>query len=230
MSNEDNEQLRRLLKSEEETRGDIKPIPASTGKDGTTPRFIRPALDKDNMPLPNRVDEIDVDGTRVTNAAYKQTTDQQKPAQQLPNLNQRPAFQNPVNQKNRTYQPPAYTPPPPQTSFWNKFQSIFQGNKGCLLRGLIIAVFAMVVFGLCVGSYFIYQYYAIASTLPEVGDLRNRASQFETTHPDRNGQPLYGSWIHYRTTHLHPDQEYFKFSCVPSQQKTRIYSHPGFDP
>src|SRR3990172_4442933 len=124
MSNEDNERLNRLLKSEEETRGDIKPIPASTGKDGTTPRFIRPALDKDNMPLPHRVDEIDVDGTRVTNAAYKQTTDQQKPAQQLPNLNQRSVFQNPVNQQHRTYQLPAYTPPAHQPSFWNKFQAV----------------------------------------------------------------------------------------------------------
>lgn len=234
MSNEDNERLRRLLKSEEETRSDIKPISESTGKDGTTPRFTRPALDKDNMPLPNRVDEIDVDGTRVTNAAYKQTTDQQKPAQQLPNLNQRPAFQNPVNQQHRTYQPPAYTPPPPQTSFWNKFQSVFRGNKGCLLRGLIISVFAMVVFGLCVGSYFIYQYYAIASTLPEVGDLRNRASQFETTRIlDRNGQPLYeildpttGRRTYIPIKDISPN---LVAATIATEDKD-FYGHPGFDP
>ena len=57
--NEDNDRIRRLLKSEEETRADLTPAsqtppkPDSVPKtDGTTPVFTRPALDKDNMPLP----------------------------------------------------------------------------------------------------------------------------------------------------------------------------------
>ena len=73
------ERLRRLLDSEEETRADLPantdpqkngslqtPIPPS----GSTPPLNLPALDRDNMPLPRRVDQIDVDGTRVTPAAY----------------------------------------------------------------------------------------------------------------------------------------------------------------
>lgn len=228
MSNENNDRLRRLLKSEEETRGDIKPKPASAGADGTTPRFTRPDLDKDNMPLPHRVDEIDVEGTRVSNAAYKRTTNQQKPAQQ------RPVYQQPVSQQRAAYQQSAYTAPPHQQSFWNHLQSIFRGNKGCLLRGLILSVFAMVVFGLCVGSYFIYQYYVIASTLPEVGDLRERASQFETTRIlDRNGQPLYeildptaGRRTYIPIENISPN---LVAATIATEDKD-FYSHPGFDP
>ncbi|MDP1713116.1 MAG: PBP1A family penicillin-binding protein [Anaerolineales bacterium] len=234
MSNEDNDRLRRLLKSEEETRGDIKPTPPPTGTEGETPRFTRPALDKDNMPLPNRVDEIDVEGTRVTNAAYKQTTNQPKPAQPKPSPNQRPTYQRPVNQQRPAYQPPAYVPSPYQQSFWNKFQSVFRGNKGCLLRGLIVSAFAMVVFGLCVGSYFIYQYYAIASTLPEVGDLRERASQFETTRIlDRNGQPLYeildptaGRRTYIPIENISP----ILVAATIATEDKDFFSHPGFDP
>jgi len=49
-----------------------------------------------------------------------------------------------------------------------------------------------VFLGLAGGSYFVYKYYQVASDLPDVGDLRNRASQFETTRIlDRNGQTLY---------------------------------------
>lgn len=236
MSNEDNDRLHRLLKSEEETRGDIKPAPPPTramptqGKPdskqtgNTTPRFTRPALDKDNMPLPRRVDEIDVEGTHVTNAAYRQASNQQKPSP-----NQRPTYQQPVNQ-----QRPAYQPPARQQSFWDKFPSIFRGKKGCLLRGLIISAFAMVMFGLCAGSYFVYQYYLIASALPPVGDLRDRASQFETTRIlDRNGQPLYeildptaGRRTYIPLKDISPN---LVAATIATEDK-EFYSHPGFDP
>ncbi len=234
MSNEDNDRIRRLLESEEETRGEVKPKPATPPTEGEAPRFVHPALDKDNMPLPNRVDEIDVEGTRVTNAAYKQTTNQQKSARQRPSPNQRPVYQQPVSQQRTTYQQPAYTASPQPQSFWSKFQSFFRDNKGCLLRGLIVSAFAMVMFGLCVGSYFIYQYYAIANTLPEVGDLRDRASQFETTRIlDRNGQLLYeildptaGRRTYIPIGNISPN---LVAATIATEDKD-FYSHPGFDP
>ncbi len=102
MSNEDNDRLRRLLRSEEETRADLTPAPQSKPTtdpapktDGTTPVFTRPALDKDNMPLPRRVDEIDLEGTRVTPAAYQPVKYQQPAAN--------PRYES---------QQPAYAPPP----------------------------------------------------------------------------------------------------------------------
>ncbi|RJP49558.1 MAG: PBP1A family penicillin-binding protein [Anaerolineaceae bacterium] len=234
MSNEDNDRIRRLLESEEETRGEVKPKPVTPPTEDEAPRFVRPALDKDNMPLPNRVDEIDVEGTRVTNAAYKQTTNQQKSARQRLSPNQRPIYQQPVSRQRTAYQQAASTAPPQPQSFWSKFQSFFRDNKGCLLRGLIVSAFAMVVFGLCVGSYFIYQYYAIANTLPEVGDLRDRASQFETTRIlDRNGQLLYeildptaGRRTYIPIEDISPN---LVAATIATEDKD-FYNHPGFDP
>ena len=143
MSNEDNDRLRRLKKSEEETQGEYKPAPLDpTSK--TTDKYYRPALDKDNMPLPRRVDEIDVEGTRVTRAAYEPTS------RQVPWTSETVQFENMFSR---------FKIPPIN----------WRSNTGCFLRGLIVMVFAIVVFGLCAGSYFVYQYYSIASTLPDVG-------------------------------------------------------------
>ncbi len=228
MSNEDNDRLRRLLKSEEETRADLTPAPQTPPKpdsapktDGTTPVFTRPALDKDNMPLPRRVDEIDLEGTRVTPAAYQ-------PAR----------YQQPSANPRYTNQQPEYTPPPPvQTTFMDRFSSIgstLQGNMGCFLRGLIISAFVFVFTGLCLGSIFVYQYYSIASTLPDSGDLRNRASQFETTRIlDRNGQVLYelldptaGRRNYIPLANISPNL----IAATIATEDKDFYSNPGFDP
>lgn len=225
MSSEDNERLRRLLRSEEETRADIepapptppKPDPNSTGD--TTPRFTRPALDKDNMPLPRRVDETDVDGTRVTPAAYRVGS-------------QRPVYQPPPAYQQSAYQYPAYAPR--QATFLERLKSVFQGRKGCLLRALIVSVFAFIILILCAGSFAVYQYFAIASTLPPVGDLRQHASQFETTRIlDRNGQPLYeildptaGRRTYIPLKDISPNL----IAATIATEDKEFYNHPGFDP
>src|SRR5436190_15665109 len=87
---EENQQyIRRLLDSEAETRAEpaIEPKPEESASQEGTTRASPPrrtpipnieternqppiALDKDNMPLPRRVDEVDMDGTRVTPVAY----------------------------------------------------------------------------------------------------------------------------------------------------------------
>src|SRR5574342_445312 len=90
------DRLRRLLASEEETMPELPAADEESGgspsdetiasifsaleeeeeqpplPQGHTPAFDTPvpALDKDNMPLPRRVDEIDVGATRVSPAAY----------------------------------------------------------------------------------------------------------------------------------------------------------------
>ncbi len=236
MSNEDNDKLRRLLKSEQETRGDVNPAPRtppapdSNQTGNTTPRFTRPAIDKDNMPLPRRVEETDLEGTRVSNAAYRQTASQQ------PHANpQRPVYQRPPANPQRTFhQPPAHAQPADEQSLWDKFQALLRGNKSCLVRSFIASAFLFVILVLCVGSYMVYQYSVIASALPSVGDLRDRASQFETTRIlDRNGQPLYeildptaGRRTYIPLSEISPNL----IAATIATEDKEFYSHPGFDP
>jgi 1A family penicillin-binding protein len=205
MNNDDTDR-HRSIKSEEETQGEYTP-PPDLFDDDATPTLYHPAIDKDNMPLPRRVDEVDFDGTRVTRAAYEPTS------------RQRPAA--PAN----PYQPVS------QPARKRKFN--WQSNMGCFLRGLIMAVFAFVGIGLCGSSYFVYKYYQIARTLPDVSDLKNRASQFETTRIlDRNGQPLYeildpnaGRRTYIPLKDISPN---LVAATIATEDKN-FYSHPGFD-
>src|SRR5512147_2590500 len=77
--------IQRLLDSEAETRAepaitpnDEAPKPQGTTKSSTPRRTPTPpphiALDKDNLPLPRRVDEVDMGSTRVSPAAYDQVS------------------------------------------------------------------------------------------------------------------------------------------------------------
>src|SRR5581483_11909142 len=199
--NEDTpKRFRRLINSEEETQAE----PPSQPLPPMEPIPSRPALDKDNMPLPRCVDEIDTGGTRVTPAAYEVKT------------NRRYASQVPV--------PPRSGVP----SF--EFHSI---NWGCLLRGLIVLVFILVAVGLCLGSLAVYEYYSIASSLPSISHLQTRASQFETTRIlDRNGDLLYeildpnaGRRTYVTLDKISPE---LVAATIATEDKD-YYSHPGYD-
>ncbi|MCQ3938356.1 MAG: penicillin-binding protein [Chloroflexi bacterium] len=236
MSKEDNDRLRRMLRSEEETRKDLEPAPpsdettASAKKTGnTTPILNLPDLDETNMPLPRRVDEVDLEGTRVTSAAYRQTS--QRPANQAGTNQQRPLYRRGTQQQQRV----SYANQPGGVGAWfSSLASRLRGNKGCLIRGVIFSIFAMVILGLCAGSILVYQYYAIASTLPDVSDLKNRTSQFQTTRIlDRNGQPLFelldptaGRRTYIPLEDISP---YLIAATIATEDKD-FYNNPGFDP
>ena len=213
MSNEDNDRLHRILKSEEETQGVYNPVPVDPSSQ-ITDKYYRPALDKDNMPLPRRVDEVDMEGTQVTRAAYITTQSQQPQPKPVATTSTPPS------------QPRAQIP--------SKFNINWRGNMGCFLRGLIISAFAVVVIGLIAGSYFVYKYYSIASTLPDVSDLQDRTSQFETTRIlDRNGQVLYeildpnaGRRTYIPLSEISPN---LVAATIATEDK-EFYSNPGFDP
>ena len=219
MSNEDNDRRRRILKSEEETQGEYMPAPLDSPSN-TTDNFYRPPLDSDNMPLPRRVDEIDLDGTRVTRAAYQSAANQRRDPKPKPQTPPAPA---PASQP-RTQ--PLHQPSSPILRYF--------ADSGCFLRGLIAMAFLAVISGLCVGSIFVYQYYSIASTLPDVSDLRNRASQFETTRIlDRNGQTLYeildpdaGRRTYIPLAQISPN---LVAATIATEDK-EFYTNPGFDP
>lgn len=164
---------------------------------GKTPPKAPPALDVHGLPLPRRVDEIDVDATRVTPAAYT------------------------VRQAAPPAKPMVAAPPKPRR------------NWGCMARALVVALF----FGVCLlligGTVGLYQYYSIAATLPSVNDLRQRASQFETTRIfDRNGNLLYeildpnaGRRTYVTIDKISP---YLVAATIATEDK-EFYNHPGFD-
>jgi len=253
MNKEDNDRLRRLLRSEEETRKDLEPAPpsddetASRKRTGnTTPILNLPDLDENNMPLPKRVEETDLEGTRVSNAAYRQAMEtkppRSQPGQTVNQNQQRPAYRLPQNQAQpqRQSPPPQYRRPAPSNAsggspnFLASLGSKLLGNKGCLLRGLILSVFAVVILGLCISSVAVYQYYAIASTLPDVSDLKNRTSQFQTTRIlDRNGQVLFelndptaGRRNYIPLSEISPN---LVAATIATEDKD-FYNNPGFDP
>ncbi|MBI3162062.1 MAG: PBP1A family penicillin-binding protein [Chloroflexi bacterium] len=208
MSNDDNDRLRRIIQSEEETQGERK----SKSSGGTTPPQYRPM---DNTPLPRRVDEVDVEGTRVTRAAFEPPSKHLQPQQE------------PKSQGRSRPLPEALPPAKPPPFNW-------RGSMGCFLRVLIVMAFVVVIVGLCMGSIFVYQYNRIASTLPEIGDLRERASQFETTRIlDRNGQVLYeildpnaGRRTYIPIEDISPN---LVAATIATEDK-EFYTNPGFDP
>ena len=107
-------------------------------------------------------------------------------------------------------------------------------GMGCLIRMAIIALFFFILALVAGGSFLLYQYYTIAATLPSVDDLRQRASQFETTRIlDRNGNLLYeildpnaGRRTYVTLDKISP---YLVAATIATEDK-EFYSHAGVDP
>ncbi len=135
--------------------------------------------------------------------------------------------QAPVAYPPRTSRPPVQTPPPAKKpknpkKFW-----------GCLARAVFSMLFVFIMILLCGSSIAFYQYYRIASQLPDIQDLRTRASQFETTRIlDRNGNILYEILDPNagRRTYVPLDKisPYLVAATIATEDKG-FYSHPGFD-
>jgi 1A family penicillin-binding protein len=203
---EPRDKFRRLINSEEETHAEPPSQPARVT--GPIPPSSRPALDKDNMPLPRRVTETDLGGTRVTPAAFETKTTPR-----------------------RNTQPPYRTQGNPAGSGGNSLARF--KSWGCLVRGLIVVAFILVVMGLCLGSLLLYEYYSIASSLPSVSDLQTRGAQFETTRIlDRNGDLLYeildpnaGRRTYVTLDKISPE---LVAATIATEDKD-YYSHPGYD-
>src|SRR5687767_8677673 len=226
---EENRQfLKRLIDSEAETRADLpidpqaedKADPNATTKASPAHRTPTPPahipLDENNMPLPRRVDELDLDGTRVSTVAYE-------PASRPRNRNVQTRLAPPI-------QPPMQPPVAVGTVpvGWRS------GWGGCLIRGFLVALFGMVLLLIIGGSGLLFSYYSIARTLPSVEDLQARASQFETTRIlDRNGNLLYeildpsaGRRTYVTLDKISP---VLVAATIATEDKD-FYNHPGFDP
>jgi penicillin-binding protein 1C len=105
---------------------------------------------------------------------------------------------------------------------------------GCMVRAFIFALFIVVLVVIAVSSYSVYKYYMIARTLPSVDDLRQKASQFETTRIlDRNGNTLYeildpnaGRRTYTQVDKIAP----VMIAATIATEDKEFYTHPGFDP
>ncbi len=203
MTNDPRDKFRRLLNSEDETRAEPPSEPASVT--GSTPPASHPVLDKDNMPLPRRVSETDIGGTRVTPAAFEVGSG-----------------------------PRIITPTPPRSLLPNKLFGGIRGPwKRRILWTLIVILFLFVLIGLCLASVALYEYYSIASSLPTIGDLQQHTSQFETTRIlDRNGDLLYeildpnaGRRTYVTLDKISPAL----LAATIATEDKEYYSHPGYD-
>jgi 1A family penicillin-binding protein len=207
--------FRRLLNSEDETHAEPPSQPAVPPE--PIPHLSYPALDKDNMPLPRRVTETDMDGTRVTSAAFEPRT-------------------TPRRRASPTTPPP---PPPTRYNFGLKDLHLSRGSNGGprwrsrILISFIVLAFIFVFIILCLGSLALFEYYSIASALPSVSDLQARGSQFETSRIlDRNGNLLYelidpnaGRRTYVTIDKISPE---LVAATIATEDKD-FYNHPGYD-
>jgi penicillin-binding protein 1C len=180
-------------------------LPNGLRSERTSPPPLYP--EPGDMPLPERVSEIDLNATRVTPAAWQ------------PTVQQRPSYQGP--------------PAPPVGAATSPHKVRRNFNFGCLTRILVISLFGVVILALLASIGGLLAYVSIASTLPPVDDLRGRASQFETTRIlDRNGVPLYelldpnaGRRNYIPLAQISP---YVVAATIATEDK-EFYNHPGFD-
>ncbi len=142
------------------------------------------------------------------------------------------------NRQSPQQQKPNYTAPArkkPGKPTHKRLSSAINGRNlwGCLAKSVVISSFLLVISGLCLLSILFYQYYRIAATLPDINDLRSRASKFETTRIlDRYGSTLYeiidpnaGRRTYVPLTRISP---YLVAATVATEDK-EFYSHPGVD-
>ena len=204
------------------------PVPAI---DQSTPAISAPPGINDALPV--HVDLVDLSATVVAPAAaFAQTTpavppagDPARPAvpamhDTQPTLPARPLTQKPTDVQ-------------PRNANGSRKPRRKVHRSGCLVKSLVIGLFAAVIIALIAGVILVSQYFRIAATLPSVADIKQRASQFETTRfYDRNGQLLYemidpnaGRRTYVPLSKISP---YLVAATIAIEDK-EYYNHPGFD-
>lgn len=166
--------------------------------------------------LPGRVNEIDLGATQVSTTAFVAS----QPVSTMP----RPQGGSRPSRNGGAGNPPPRVPAQPKKQF---------DFGGCLVRAVIVLLFAIVIGLVIAGAFLVYQYFTIAATLPSVEDIRAKASQFETTRfYDRNGALLYEMIDPNagRRTYIPIDQisPYLIAATIAIEDK-EYFNHPGFD-
>ena len=186
----------------------VDPDPQSAPSSSRSASTLPPPPPGTTDPLPKQVDEIDLSATRVSPAVlFPETHPQNSTA------------------GGTGGQPPHITRI--RKSIWPK------NFRGCLMRAIVICLFALVLGVVIAGAFLVYQYFTIASSLPGVSDLQQKTSQFETTRfYDRNGQVIYemldpnaGRRTYIPLSKISP---YVVAATIATEDKA-YYQHPGFD-
>jgi penicillin-binding protein 1C len=220
-------------------RSDLENTVASVPREGpATPQRRRSDQAPSGPPnahLPYRVDAIDMEATQVTPAAYTSTRKPNTAAQQVSKT-------SPLTRPSSARTTSSAVRPAPVARNTGRLVPVpkprigvdWRQAMGCLLRMSILAVFVIIVVLVAGGSFVLYKYYEVAATVPSVADLRQRASQFETTRIlDRNGNLLYEILdpTAGRRTYVPLDKisPYLVAATIATEDKN-FYSHPGYDP
>ena len=191
------------LPTQPESVADVSDDPGEKAKTTPPPG----AMDE----LPRHVEETDFEATRVLPSAFNHAEKDKDTPPTLPSLkaNQKKGRKMPAQPRKRLKM------------------------DGCLVRGIIIFLFALVVGIVIAGAFLVYQYFTIAATLPDIEDIKDKASQFETTRfYDRNGDMIYEMIdpTAGRRTYVPLDQmsPYIVAATLAIEDKD-YYNHPGFD-
>jgi penicillin-binding protein 1C len=238
-----------------EDGSDEDETPVSINNEETIPPDITPTRSSE---LPHYVETTDSDATRVTRAAYgngssdigrtdytsngiplRKGIPQPPQAQSKGTPQPKPSVQvrkNPPAER----QQPIYRPAPQPIRQERKMPvpPVKQKKKrkpfGCFVQMMIICFFIIIGILLAGASYGVFRYYQVASTLPDVATLRERASQFETTRIlDRNGNLLYevldpnaGRRTYVKLDQISPNV----IAATLATEDKDFYNNPGFDP
>ena len=189
--------------------------------------------------VPMKVDETDMDATRVTPAAYRPAITERKPLSKPGSSSTSEPISKPDSRSTRSFTsiPPAPVNMGPDTESVRTSRKNGNGNLGgCLARVGIALLFIGIFISVVFFSFGIYKYFAIinADDFPDVRNLYSNASQFETTTIlDRNGNTLYeivdpqaGRRTYVRLDQISP---YMIASLLATEDK-EFYNNPGYDP
>jgi len=182
------------------------------------PPDLPPDWKPENPNLPKYVSEVDRQATRVTPVAYQRAIAQKE--------NDLVEKTKPTPTKFTKGRRPTELKRPKKPKSKKK-------SWGCLLKIILVLGFLLILALLALGSFGIYQYFRISSSLPDVDELRSKASQFETTRIlDREGNLLYEILDPNagRRTYVPIDEisPYLIAATIATEDKD-FYTNPGFD-
>jgi penicillin-binding protein 1C len=220
------------LKEPSPTAEDTQPVrrSATPRPDPSGGRPVVLPTDAESSPsLPKKVEQTDADATRVSPAAYA-SAGRGSPTRRV------------ITTSNTQVYRPGYgappstpvSPPADRAARDGEGKAIdWRRRAGCLMQAFVVGVFALVVLALCGASFMFFQYFRIRNTLPDVAQLRLKASQFETTRIlDRNGNQLYeiidpsaGRRTYVPLDRISP----FLLAATIATEDKEFYTHPGFD-
>ena len=217
------------------------PNPPQPFSQTPTPQLSKPAVDRNGMPLPRKVDQIDLNATRVIPVRRDLPVNGSAPTPSQPSRSTAPVshpvssqpYQKGDSQPVKPFPPNGVLHPPANKSGGSGKKNDGKNWSGCLIKSFIGLLFGIVFAFILVGSFMVIEYYRIARTLPSTTDLKSHSSQFETTRIlDRDGNVLYeildpsaGRRTYVALDKISP----FMIAATVTTEDKDYYSHPGFN-